>query len=335
MSRATRKSILAVLLVLPLIAFAASLKYLGQSDALSRNALLFRGAIHISLLTAWGISIRTRIIQIQVRRYLLGIVAMMVLWMLLKIIKHSINSMDIKRWLWYWYYLPMLFIPAVALFVSMSLGKTENYRLPSWTKILYVPSAFLFLLVLTNDLHQWVFSFPSGLMTDRYYRHEMGYYMILGWVMLCALISFALMLIKCRLPHSKTVLCLPLIPLGLSLIYTFAYISDVRFVMLLAGDMTVTQCLLIFAAIEGCIRCGLIHSNMGYDELFEATMLPVQITDADFSLQHISAAMREPIPQNRLRQMDTDTVGLDDDRLLKRHPLRGGWVFWEEDVEPL
>ena len=126
MGRATQKSILAALIVLPPIAFAASLQYLTKSGALPQNALLLRGAIHICLLTAWGISIRTRIIQTQVRRYLLAIIVMMALWMLLKIIKHSIDSMDIKRRLWYWYYFPMLFIPVVALFVSMSLGKAEN-----------------------------------------------------------------------------------------------------------------------------------------------------------------------------------------------------------------
>ncbi len=335
MSRATQKSILAALTVLPLIAFAASLQYLTQSGALPQNALLLRGAIHICLLTAWGVSIRTRIIQTQVRRYLLAIIAMMALWMLLKIIKHSIDSMDIKRWLWYWYYFPMLFIPVVALFVSMSLGKAENYRLPLWTKLLYAPSALLFLLVLTNDLHQGVFSFPSGVMTDIDYRYEAGYYIVLLGVMLCAFVSFAIMLKNCRIPQSRTILLLPLIPLGLSLIYGIAYIRGVRFVLLLAGDMTVTHCLLIFAAFEGCIQCGLIQSNMGYDELFEATMLPVQITNEDFSLRNISAAMSEPIPQDALRQMDADTVELDAGTLLKRHPLRGGWVFWEEDISEL
>ena len=335
MSRETQKSILATLIVLPLIAFAASLQYLTKSGALPQNALLLRGAIHICLLTAWGVSIRTRIIQTQVRRYLLAIIVMMALWLLLKIIKHSIDSMDIKRWLWYWYYFPMLFIPVVALFVSMSLGKAENYLLPLWTKFFYVPSALLFLFVLTNDLHQGVFSFPSGVMTDIDYCYEAGYYIVLIWVMLCAFASFAIMLKKCRIPQSKTVLLLPLIPLGLSLIYCMAYICGVRFVLLLAGDMTVTHCLLIFAAFEGCIRCGLIQSNMGYNALFEATMLPVQITNADFSLRHISAAMREPIPQDTLRQMGADTVELDADTLLKRHSLHGGWVFWEEDVSEL
>ena len=335
MSRETKKSMLKALIVLPLIAFAASLQYLTQNGTLPQNALLLRGAVHVCLLTMWGISVHTRIIQTQVRRYMLAITEMMAFWIFLKVIKHSIYSIDIKRFLWYLYYIPMLFIPVIALFVGMSLGKAENYRLPIWTKLLYAPSAILVLLVLTNDLHQLVFSFPSGIMTDLYYQYETGYYIALGWIILCALVAFIIMLIKCRLPHSRLLHCLPLIPLFLSLLYTISYIRGLRYVLLLAGDMTVTHCLLIFAALEGCIQCGLIQSNMGYNALFEATMLPVQITNADFSLRYISAAMREPIPQDALRQMDADTVALDDDTLLKRHPLHSGWVFWEEDISEL
>ena len=98
MSKATRKSILALLIVLPFIALAMSIQYLMRSGILPPGAMLLRGAIHICLLTAWGVSVRTRIIQTQVRRYLLAIVVMMAFWILLKTVKHSIDSMDICRW---------------------------------------------------------------------------------------------------------------------------------------------------------------------------------------------------------------------------------------------
>ena len=55
----------------------------------------------------------------------------------------------------------MLFIPLLCVFVALSLGKPENYRLPKWTSLLYIPTTLLLLLVLTNDLHQLVFVFPA------------------------------------------------------------------------------------------------------------------------------------------------------------------------------
>ena len=95
-----------------------------------------------------------RIVQTQVRRYLLAISVLMVLWILLRSIKFSIDNMDAERWLWYFYYFPMLLIPMLSVFVSLSLGKGEDFQLPRWTKLLYFPTLLLLLLVLTNDLHQ-------------------------------------------------------------------------------------------------------------------------------------------------------------------------------------
>ena len=99
--------------------------------------------------------------------------------------------------------------------------------------------------------------------------------------------------------------------------------------------MTVALCLMFAGILESCIQCGLIQSNLEYDELFEATNLPVQITDQSLRTQHISAAMPEPLPQNELQRMTSDTVQLDGDTLLKRYSLRRGYVFWKEDISEL
>ena len=287
------------------------------------------------MFSAWCYSLWTRIVQTQVRRYLLVISALMVLWILLRSIKFSIENTDAERWLWYFYYFPMLFIPMLSIFVSRSLGKGEDFRLPRWTKLLYVPTLLLLLLVLTNDLHQQVFSFPSGVLSDRAYRHESGYFFVLAWEALCAGFAFLSMVKNCRIPRSRRIRWLPLVPLALSLAYACAYVKKVHWVWVLAGDMTVSQCLIFASILECCIQCGLIPSNLGYDELFEATSLPVQITDHAFCSQYVSVAMQGALPQSELRQMQQDTVHLGDDTLLKRHRLRRGWVFWKEDISAL
>lgn len=229
----------------------------------------------------------------------------------------------------------MLFIPMLSVFVSRSLGKGEDFRLPRWTKLLYVPTLLLLLLVLTNDLHQQVFSFPSGVLSDQAYRYESGYFFVLAWEALCAGFALLSMVKNCRIPRSRRIRWLPLVPLALSLAYAYAYAEKVHWVWVLAGDMTVSQCLIFASILECCIQCGLIQSNLGYDELFEATSLPVQITDPAFCPQYVSAAMQEALPQSELRQMQQDTVHLSDDTLLKRHRLRRGWVFWKEDISAL
>lgn len=335
MSKATKKSLLYALAALGLIALAMWLRYASRTVLHSPVYNHLRSGIYIFLLCAWCRSVRVRIVQTQVRRYLLAISMLMVLWLLLRSIKFSIANTDAERWLWYFYYVPILFIPMLSVFVSQSLGKPEDFHLPRWTKLLYVPTVLLLLLVLTNDLHQRVFSFPSGILSDAAYRYERGYFFVLGWELFCAALSLFMIVTKCRIPHTKRVRLLPLVPFALSLAYVYAYAKKIHWVWVLAGDMTVAQCLMFTGIFESCIQCGLIQSNRGYDELLEATTLPVQITDETFCTKHASATMRPPLPQSELRQITQDTVQLDDDTLLKRHKLRRGWAFWKEDVSEL
>ena len=335
MSKATKISLLCALAALGLIVLAMLLRYASRHILHSPIVNHLRSGIYVFLFSAWCYTLWLRIVQVQVRRYLLAISALMVLWILLRSIKFSIGNTDAERRLWYFYYFPMLFIPMLSVFVSQSLGKDEAFRLPRWTKLLYIPTLLLLLLVLTNDMHRKVFSFPSGVLSDGEYRYEKGYYFVLGWEALCAAFSLVLMVRSCRIPHSRRIRWLPLVPFALSLAYAYAYVKKVYWVWVLAGDMTVSQCLIFASIFECCIQCGLIQSNLGYDELFEATSLPVQITDHALCTKYASIAMQKPLPQSELRHMQQDTVQLDDDTLLKRHRLRSGWVFWKEDISAL
>ena len=335
MSKATKISLLCALAALGLIVLAMLLRYASRHILHDPIVNHLRSGIYVFLFSAWCYTLWLRIVQVQVRRYLLAISALMVLWILLRSIKFSIGNTDAERRLWYFYYFPMLFIPMLSVFVSQSLGKDEAFRLPRWTKLLYIPTLLLLLLVLTNDMHRQVFSFPSGVLSDGEYRYEKGYYFVLGWEALCAAFSLVLMVRSCRIPHSRRIRWLPLVPFALSLAYAYAYVKKVYWVWVLAGDMTVSQCLIFASIFECCIQCGLIQSNLGYDELFEATSLPVQITDHALCTKYASIAMQKPLPQSELRHMQQDTVQLDDDTLLKRHRLRSGWVFWKEDISAL
>ena len=335
MNRLNLKKLLVISSVVMLIILSMGFRYFTINNSLPAGFGMLRNVIHVSLLTFWAASLRLRIIHTHVRRYLMAVSAMMILWLLLKAINYSIDYMNVNRMFWYLYYIPMLFIPLFAVFISMLLGNAEDYRLPGKVKLLYIPTVLLLLLVLTNDFHEIVFSFPLGLKSPRNYRHETGYYIIFAWIALCALTAFFIMLSKCRIPRRKTFLFLPLVPIVLSLVYSVMYIRKVSLVLMLAGDMTVTHCLLIAAAFEGCIECGLIQSNIGYNELFNATTLPIQITDTNYMAQNTSAAMKNTFTQDKLSKMTDDTILIDENTLLKRHSLHDGWVFWKEDISEL
>ena len=326
----------AALLVAVLIACAVLMRASARTGCHAAALGNIRAVIYIGLLAAWGISVQTRIIQTQVRRYLLAIAGLMLLWLVLRTVKYNVFHMTAERFLWYGYYLPMLFIPVLAVLVALSLGRPENYRLPRLTRLLYLPSLLLLLLVLTNDLHRWVFAFPSGVLSGADYEYAAGYYVVLAWIVLCAAAALAIILVRCRIPYTHRFLWLPVLPFALALAYCAAYIRGIYWVWLLAGDMTVSLCLIFMAIFESCIRCGLIQSNTGYDALFAASTVRARITDEDYRIRAVSAAADRPLPGELLpRAAGGEAIRLDGSTLLRGHPIRRGYVFWEEDITEL
>lgn len=317
---------------------AAVLRQIGFQVEAPFNWLFsfFRSVIYIMLFAAWGISVCRRIIQPQVRRYLNAISALMVFWVTARTLRHLFAETPwALRHLWYLYYLPMLFIPLLALFVALSLGKPDNFRLPKWTALLYIPTAALLLLVLTNDLHQLVFRFPEdAVVWMNEYRYGIVYFPVVGWMVLCALTALVIMLVKCRVPNSRRVLVLPFVPVVLSVIYGALYIFQLPWLRLSAGDVTVVFCLLIAATLESCIQCGLIQSNTHYRELFDASTVGAQITDPEYHVVLSSRAAQE-VNIETLRQTQQAPVMLEGGIRLSGAPIKSGYVIWTEDVSPL
>lgn len=295
-----------------------------------------RAGIYIGMFALWGVSLRRRTVQPQVRRYFTVIPVLMIVWITARLIRYSFTDDPwLSRHLWYLYYLGMQFIPCLAVLVSLSLGKPENFLLSKWTKLLYIPTALFFLLVMTNDFHQLVFVFPedAAVWTDDY-RYGVLYPFVIGWELCCALTALVIMLVKCRVPGSRKVLLLPFVPVILAVVYGLMYIFCMPVLKPLAGDITVVFCLLFAAAFESCIQCGLIQSNTGYDELFLVSRLGAQITDREneFCLKSFNA--RELTEKQRI-SAGVQPISLDGSLLIRSKPIGFGNVLWQEDVAEL
>ena len=324
-------------IVLALIIVAVVCRFVGNAGILPKLTGLIRSGIYIGLYAAWGISLRGRIIQPQARRYLTAIAGLMVFWFVLRTCKFHIiptgTHPDLIRYLWYLYYLPMLFIPLLAVFVSLSLGEPEQFWLPKWVKLLYLPTVLLVLLVLTNDLHQLVFTFPpdAAVWTDDNYHHAVGYYLAAGWFFICALIMLGIMLMKCRVAYIRKHIWLPLIFISAQIGYTIVYVLGASWLRFIAGDVTAVNCLMYATTLESCLQCGLIASNSRYDDLFDASTVAAQITDENYQVC-LSSETAVPVTGELLRRTESGPVMLEGGIRLSGAPIRGGHVVWQEDV---
>ena len=293
---------------------------------------ILRTLIYIGLYIGWGISIHKRVVQKAAKNTLIFISGLMIFWFIVRSIKYFFAmDVNVERYLWYSYYLPMLFIPQAAVQTAVLLGQPEEYILPKWLKLLYVPTTLCFLLVLSNDFHQCVFSFTAGeVWTDNGYSYAWGYYTVLLWEVVCAVAAFALMVYKCRLSQRKKYL--PVIGIGISILYAIIYASGAEWMQVIGGDITAALCLMFVCIFESCIYCGLIQTNTGYEELFEVCTMGAQITDRNYCVRYTSANAME-LSEAVMREAEKGDVVVDKKTLIQNRPIQGGHVLWQEDIE--
>lgn len=329
MKKIHKLNLMIVIILLSLIFFALYLRHITASEVTFSFASRLRSYIYIGIISAWYISLKMRIVEKRIQRHLCAVALLMIFWMVVRTIKYGSTNNTIQRYLWYFYYLPMLFIPLEAFIISMSLG---NKKLPGWIKYLFVPANLLLLLVLTNDIHQRVFIFKDSLLSTKDYTYGIGYYIVALWMITFAGISLFIMVSKCRLKDSW--IYLPLFPFVISILYAIGYAKEVPFVRVWLSDLTVAQCLFFMSMFESCIQSGLIQSNVGYRELFEATTMKAELFNKDFKLLYSS--IDNPVTDtNILKRALKEATLLDENTLIKGHDIKHGYIFWQEDISKL
>lgn len=340
----TRKYSKTLLVIFLTILSAFICRQLTKNDILPpmfvRPLGLIRSILYMGLFFAWGITLKRRIVHKMVRRYLIGIDGLILFWLIVRTLKfHILTIRFAARYMWYLYYLPMLFIPMCGVIIALTLGKPIDWRIPKKTLILWGVTLLLFILVITNDLHQKVFVFPADQRffewSDKEYSYATVYYIVMSWQITCALLALFLMLRKCRIPRTHRLMIMPFIPSALAIVYVFAYWNRYDWFMTLFGDLTVIQSILYALTFEICIQCRLIASNMRYDELFRAvTGCSAQITDNDYNVRY-AALDAEPFSLETLVSSEKTPILLPDHRLLYNIPINGGHAIWTEDVSEL
>ncbi len=329
------KQLFPMILVFTIIAAAYSCRMLAMLDIGGAWMSYIRAALYLLLFSLWGYSLDRRIIQTQALHCLRLTAALMLVWLILRTLKYEfVTDLTVARYLWYLYYLPMLFIPLLGVYIALSLGKSEEYRLTEKAGFLVAVPGILFLLVITNDLHQQVFAFSSGVpgVPDNYgYSHGIFYFCSMGWMVACMISSLALLLKKSRAPGGSKKRIRPFVIACITILYGLLYLSGLPAIRWWLGDMNVTFCLLYAAIYESCIHCRMIQSNTGYVELFEATTLAACIADRSGSIVLRSRAAGEDMvcPGEGVQLLRSNGVR------ISSAPISGGYAVWQDNVRPM
>lgn len=334
MKRNTRQLFL-MIFVFAIIAAAYSCRMLAKFDIGGVYMSYIRAALYLLLFALWGYSLDRRIIQTQALHCMRLTAALMLVWLVLRTLKYEVvTDITVARYIWYLYYLPMLFIPLFGVYIALSLGKSEKYRLTGRVVALAAIPAILFSLVITNDLHQQIFAFNSGIpgRPDNYsYHHRYLYFICLGWMVGCMIFSLIRLLKKSRIKNGGKKPLMPFIIGCITILYGILYLTGLSAVRWWFGDMNVMFCLLYAAIYESCIRCRMIQSNTGYVELFEASTLAAVIMDRSGNVVIRSHAADEDM----ICPQDGTQIIRPDGTRISSAPINGGYVVWKDNVRPL
>lgn len=292
--------------------------------------LAIRNLIHISLIVGWCASLYRRILNKQVRYYMIANGLLMAFWLTAKAIKYEFVSdrmYFLGRYIWYSYYIPMILVPLLGVFIIDHIGKPEDYRISKKMYYLFVPAGLILVGIFTNDLHRLVFSFPDGIeWFDSVYKYGVIYFAAMAWFVLGGIYFVVMLLKKSRVPGSKAMQKLPLIiMLGAVVFWTMYCLGIFR-----SCDLTVVDCLIISLLLESAIQSGLIPSNTNYDEIFRSSTVAAQIVDESYR-PRIMSAVAVPLTVEQMKQAETETVNLGN-TLLHSKPITAGHVLWQDDV---
>lgn len=310
--------------------FMDTLDNMTTNSVVQAFFLAVRNMIHISLLLSWCVSLRRRIINVQVRRSVVAVGLLMAFWLTAKAVKYefvSDRTFFLGRYIWYSYYIPMILIPLLGVFIIDHIGKQEGYRNPRWMNILYIPAFAILAGIFTNDLHQLAFTFPKGIeLFDSEYGYGPVYFAAMAWFVLLGIYFVVMLLRKSRVPGSKSAQKLPAVIMGGAVVFWILYCLGV----FRSCDLTVVDCLIIALLMESAVQSGLIPSNTNYHEMFRASTVAAQIVNEDYQPCFVSASA-VPLKEQDMKQAEQQPLRIEN-TILHSKPVRAGHVLWLDDV---
>ncbi len=281
----------------------------------------------LAIYTIWITLLYIRIFDKTLKKYVLSIGVLLAFWMVVRMIK-TYTTGYITEMLWYLYYIPLLLIPTFYYNCSSYLINSKNKKRRIATIII---STILFLLVITNSLHNIVFKIKSNI-ND--YNHNIGYFVIVAWI-LCLIVVAIINLIKSSKNKGyKNIISISIIIL-IGLVYTFLYIKNIPVIR--KTNMSVIIGTLFCVGLEMMLDFNLIPNNFRYKKIFKNSNLPLEIISQDgktrIATNH-SINLKENII-NDIKDNKVKNTYKDNNIVKNVKAINGGYSIEEKDFSKI
>lgn len=312
---------LAVLCVVLCMVFAL---VFGKTDSSvgsrKANVLIYSlAAVFLSVVMFLSI-IKT--IDKKVKIYFIILFLLFAFWLGIKIFDKVSAFNDSNDYAWYLLYIPLLFIPSM-WFITNNQIYIKNKTYKRIFAILSLSISFLlFLLVLTNDFHEFVFIFPEGSSGSHVsdYKYNIGYFVIYAFIfieILTTIVLFYTFSVKKTTIKQKI---FPSVVILLVLVYSIVYVVvDIPTPYL--SDMTLVYTILGTLLVYASLKCGLVKNSGAYFDFFNSCNVPLAIVNEKEDIEYQNARY---IEQKASKNM-----------ILKKQKLVSGTLIVLEDVGKL
>ncbi len=283
----------------------------------------------LMLLAYWTASVISRVSDKNVRSGITVAIALMGIILFIRLLKyHVFYDETTTRYLWYSYYIPQCLAPVVLLLTILGMGRQDGKPLAKGWYLLFLPAAVLIILVFTNDFHEQVFSFAEGLQySNKIYKWEWGYYLILSWMAGLYLSIGALLYVKCRISWCRKKAWIPLVLfIACFVLCVLREVFDPSFIRM--PEAVVFSVVIVF---ESLIRIGFIPSNVNHEGLFYLADVSASIADKNLNVVLSSKNAPEIMHEQATLAASGTKAQLSEDLVLRAKAIRGGEVFWTED----
>ncbi len=312
---------------------AAVLKVLIPYESSFQSVVfVYNNIVFFGIIFSWGIYVQRSILSDKIRRLMLGVVFFMLLYILVGASKHRIflDGDFAGRFLWYLYYVPQIFATFLAFIIAFRVGKKEEYRLPGVFKYLFAVGVIIVIGYLTNDIHQLGFSFNIDFVAwDQQYSWGPLFYISTVWIYFFLIAGVIILSIKCRAVNKKKA-WLPIFWLALGSLYILSdYILDLWEVA--PFNLPETHCFIVIAMLESSIRIGIMPSNSAYGQIVSKSSAAFQIADSDNNVIYRSDNAVS-LSAGQMEEAKEGNVMIDKNTLLLSDRIKGGYVFWTEDM---
>ncbi len=255
----------------------------------------------IPVITAWALSVNLRCSDAVVRRNLELVAAMLVLWLIVVMVKYPMRSNIGASIMWYSYYIPMTLIPTLCLLSALRAAALDRRPWVAATRrALVLLDVLAIALVLTNNLHHWVFDFDfANPMWAGDYAYMPGYWCLCVFYIAEYASSMAVLFAAAR--RNLRSALVPIAVVGcIAAAYSMLYV--LRHAMSVGTNLAMAYSVMLVVALEAALDLKILPSYLWYGEVFANLPFDLKILSRDGHVVH-QTNMSAPIDDAEMEIM--------------------------------